>query len=552
MHPALTIGRILRLAGLALAMMAWPLLAGVPMARAAGTPLQEAVAGLGADSRQEVIQAIEALGSLGDPAALPVLEALQEGKLRLDPAGRPLIVEDEAAPARDALTGQEVAAGPELRAPRVNNMVRRSLEPVMAKLRLFSSDPALRLAAAKRLSEEPPEAGQAPMLVAALEKETDPAVRQVLGLVVSLTEIKSPDKAKRLAAIKALGASGDPNYLSRLEPLTKKDGQGHYLEPDPQVRRAARWSMQLIYFRTLPADVAQCLFYGLSLASVLLLASLGLAITFGLMGVINMAHGEMLMLGAYGAYVTQNLFRAWWPEALDWYPLVAVPVAFALPAVVGMILERSLIRHLVGRPLETLLCTWGISLLLIQAVRLVFGAQNVEVANPSWLSGGWEAASGLMLTYNRLAIIAFVTLVVLLLWFILNRTSLGLRVRAVTQNRGMASALGVQASRVDMWTFGLGCGIAGLGGLALSQIGNVGPELGQSYIVDCFMTVVLGGVGKLAGTVWGALGLGVINKVLEPFSGAVLGKIMILVFVILFIQKRPQGIFAVKGRQAEG
>ncbi len=549
MHSAHTSYRRLWLALLAWLLLAW---APLPAAQAASPELARAVAGLGADSRQEVIEAIEALGRLGDPAALPVLEALQESKLRLDADGRAVILEEGAPTGRDALSGQEVAAGPQLRPPLVNNMVRRALEPVMARLRLFSSDASQRLTAARRLAEEPPEAGQAPMLTKALEKETDPAVRQVLGLVVSLTDLKNPDKARRLAAIKALGASGDPNYLSRLEPLTKRDAQGHFREPDPEVRRAARWGMQLIYFRTLPADIAQCLFYGLSLASVLLLASLGLAITFGLMGVINMAHGEMLMLGAYAAYVTQNLFRAWWPGALDWYPLVAMPVAFAVPALVGMILERSLIRHLVGRPLETLLCTWGISLLLIQAVRLVFGAQNVEVANPAWLAGGWEVAQGLMLTYNRLAIIIFVALVVVLLWFILNRTTLGLRVRAVTQNRGMAAALGVQASRVDMWTFGLGCGIAGLGGLALSQIGNVGPELGQSYIVDCFMTVVLGGVGKLAGTVWGALGLGVVNKILEPFSGAVLGKIAILVFVILFIQKRPQGIFAVKGRLAEG
>lgn len=547
MHPARPPFHLLLLA-----LLAWLLLVPSPVAVADSQQLRQAAAGLGGQSRAEVIAAIEDLGRLGDPAALPLLEALQAGKLRLDGEGRPLIVEEGQPSGLDAFTGETVPLGGDLRAPLVNNLVRRSLEPVMARLRIFSPDPALRLTAARRLAEEPPEAGQAPMLTAALEKETDPAVRQVLGLVVSLSDLKSPDKARRLAAIQTLGGSGDPNYLDRLRPLTQKDLQGQYLEPDPEVRQAARWGMQVIHFHTLPADIVQCLFYGLSLASVLLLASLGLAVTFGLMGVINMAHGEMLMLGAYAAYVTQNLFRAWWPGALDWYPLVALPVCFALPAAVGVALERGLIRHLVGRPLETLLCTWGISLLIIQAVRLIFGAQNVEVANPSWLAGGWQVGKGLLLTYNRLAIIAFAALAVLLVWFILNRTPLGLRVRAVTQNRGMASALGVKASRVDMWTFGLGCGIAGLGGLALSQIGNVGPELGQSYIVDCFMTVVLGGVGKLAGTVWGSLGLGVINKILEPFSGAVLGKIAILVFVILFIQKRPQGIFALKGRLAEG
>lgn len=512
--------------------------------------LAEALRGLGAESRSELTQAIEALGHLGDPGALPALEALQDGSLRLDAQGRPLALK-EGGQALDLLEDQTIAAPAELREPRLNNQVRRALGQALASLGIFSTDPARRLAAARELAEQPPQGPALEAMERLWEQETDPAVRQSLGLALALGQLQSPDRARRLAAIRLLGHTGDPLYLERLEPLTKKDAQGHFREPDPELRKAARWSMQLIYFATLPADVAQCLFYGLSLASVLLLAALGLAITFGLMGVINMAHGEMLMLGAYAAYVTQNLFRAWWPGALDWYPLAALPLCFALPALVGMALERLLIRPLLGRPLETLLGTWGISLLIIQAVRLIFGAQNVEVANPAWLSGGWEAARGLVITYNRLAIIIFASLVVLLVWFILNRTPLGLRVRAVTQNRDMAKALGVPSERVDMLTFGLGCGIAGLGGLALSQIGNVGPELGQGYIVDSFMTVVLGGVGKLAGTIWGALGLGVINKILEPFSGAVLGKIMILVLVILFIQKRPQGIFALKGRLTE-
>jgi len=270
------------------------------------------------------------------------------------------------------------------------------------------------------------------------------------------------------------------------------------------------------------------------------------------MGVINMAHGEMLMLGAYSAYVTQEFFKNFLPGLFEWYIIAAIPIAFIVPAIVGMILERSIIRHLYGRPLETLLATWGISLILIQTVRLIFGAQNVEVANPSWLSGGFQITQGLLLTNNRICIILFVVFVVILVWLLLNRTSLGLMVRAVTQSRSTASAMGIFTSRIDMCTFGLGSGIAGLGGLALSQIGNVGPELGQSYIVDSFMVVVLGGVGKIAGTIFGALGLGIINKFLEPFTGAVLGKILVLVFIILFIQKRPQGIFALKGRLADG
>ena len=294
------------------------------------------------------------------------------------------------------------------------------------------------------------------------------------------------------------------------------------------------------------------LFYGLSLGSVLLLAALGLAITFGLMGVINMAHGEMLMVGAYVTYVSQRLFQAYAPATFDYYLLVAIPAAFLVCAMIGMLMERSVIRFLYGRPLETLLATWGISLVLIQSVRLLFGAQSVEVANPSWLSGGIEVLYGVVLPYSRIAIIAFVILVVLSMWLLLQRTRLGLYVRAVTQNRSMAACMGIATAQIDMWTFGLGSGLAGLGGVVLSQIGNVGPELGQSYIIDSVMVVVLGGVGNIAGTVLGGIGLGLANKLLEPLAGAVLGKIGVLIFIVLFIQWRPQGLFALKGRMAEG
>jgi urea transport system permease protein len=276
---------------------------------------------------------------------------------------------------------------------------------------------------------------------------------------------------------------------------------------------------------------------------VLLFAALGLAITFGLLGVINMAHGEMLMLGAYATYAVQTALHGH-----RMYLLLAIPVAFLATAAIGVLLERTVIRHLYGRPLETLLATWGISLGLIQTVRLLFGAQNVTVANPDWLSGGVEIAHGLVLPWSRIAVVAFVIVVSALVWFVLQRTRFGLQVRAVTQNRPMAACLGIPTRRIDALVFGLGSGIAGLGGVALSQLGNVGPELGQSYIIDSFMVVVLGGVGKLAGAVAAALGLGVVNKLLEPLAGAVLGKITVLVFIILFIQRRPQGLFALKGR----
>ena len=288
-----------------------------------------------------------------------------------------------------------------------------------------------------------------------------------------------------------------------------------------------------------------------SLGSILLLVALGLAITYGLMGVINMAHGELMMIGAYATYVVQNLFKRYLPDAFDGYILVAIPAAFLASALVGAVLERTVIRWLYGRPLETLLATWGISLVLMQAVRSLFGAQNVGVENPAWMSGGIQVLPNLVLPYNRLAILVFAALVLLAMATLIGKTRLGLFVRAVTQNRRMASCVGVNTARIDMLAFALGAGIAGLAGCALSQVGNVGPDLGQGYIVDSFMVVVLGGVGQLAGTVYAALGLGLMNKLLEGWAGAVLAKIMVLVFIVVFIQKRPQGIFAVKGRSAE-
>jgi urea transport system permease protein len=293
------------------------------------------------------------------------------------------------------------------------------------------------------------------------------------------------------------------------------------------------------------------LFTGASLGSILLLVALGLAITYGLMGVINMAHGELMMIGAYATYVVQNLFKAYMPGLFDWYILLAIPASFFAAALVGAALERSVIRWLYGRPLETLLATWGISLVLMQTVRSLFGAQNVQVENPAWLSGGVNVLSNLTLPYNRIAIVAFAALVLAGVSLLIARTRLGLFVRGVTQNRKMAACVGVNTARIDTYAFALGSGIAGLAGCALSQVGNVGPDLGQGYIVDSFMVVVLGGVGQLAGTVYAALGLGVLNKLLEGWQGAVLAKIMVLVFIVIFIQKRPQGIFAMKGRSAE-
>ncbi|WP_132669806.1 urea ABC transporter permease subunit UrtB, partial [Pseudomonas aeruginosa] len=400
----------------------------------------------------------------------------------------------------------------------------------------------LRLAAAQQL-QKTAKAAQRPLLEARLRIESDAGVKEALGLALANLQLGDPDPALRLSAVRLLGESGDPLARTRLENLLDPA-----VEPEEGVRIAAATSLAQVKHRLLVGDLLGQAFSGLSLGSILLLAALGLAITYGLLGVINMAHGEMLMLGAYSTYVVQLLFQRLAPEWLALYPLLALPVAFCVSAAIGMALERTVIRHLYGRPLETLLATWGISLVLIQLVRMLFGAQNVEVANPAWLSGGIQVLPNLVLPWNRIVIIGFALFVLLLTWLLLNRTRLGLNVRAVTQNRNMAACCGVPTGRVDMLAFGLGSGIAGLGGVALSQVGNVGPDLGQGYIIDSFLVVVLGGVGQLAGSVLAAFGLGVANKILEPQIGAVLGKILILALIVLFIQKRPQGLFALKGR----
>jgi urea transport system permease protein len=417
-------------------------------------------------------------------------------------------------------------------------------------LKLANPDASIRLAAAKELQGSDNEE-LLPIVQRALDRETDARVRAVLTLSAASIALKNEDPALRAQAAAALAQSSDPQVRQTLSGLVARNSDGSYTEPDAHVRAAAQASLAEINRRMQSTEIGLALFSGLSLGSILLLAALGLAITYGLMGIINMAHGEFLMIGAYTTYLTQAVFRQHMPAAFDWYVVAALPAAFAVTALIGMALERSVLRWLYGRPLETLLTTWGVSLLLIQSCRTLFGAQNVEVENPAWLSGGFALAGGHVVPFNRVAIVVFSLVVLAAVWLVINRTRTGLFVRGVTQNRAMASCTGVPTNRVDMLTFGLGSGVAGLGGVALSQIGNVGPDLGQTYIVDSFMVVVLGGVGQLAGTVIAAFGLGSIAKFLEPLSGAVLAKIMVLVFIILFIQKRPQGLFALKGRSAE-
>ncbi len=494
------------------------------------------------------IQAIGALVGSGDSAALPFLQSLLDGEVQTSGEDLVLVVKGETA--IDAITGKVVAPLPEARDDVVvNNRMRRELTTAIAALKLASGDRAVRLAAAKDLQNNSEEAAL-PAIDAALAKESDAEVRGLLSLTKASIELRSGDNAKRFAAVRALGESDIGATKTLLQQVLARKG-GVYVEPDGQIRAEAQRSLSAVEKRLMVGDIAARIFSGISLGTILLLAALGLAITYGLMGVINMAHGELIMIGAYATYVVQSMFRQHAPGMFDFYPLVAVPAAFVISAAVGVVLERTVIRHLYGRPLETLLATWGLSLILIQGVRTIFGAQNVQVENPSWMSGGFEIMTNVVLPWSRVVIIAFAGSVLLAVWLVLTRTRLGLYVRAVTQNRAMASALGVRTPKIDMMAFGLGSGIAGLAGCALAQIGNVGPDLGQSYIVDSFMVVVLGGVGQLAGTVYAALGLGVMNKFLEAWQGAVLAKIMILVFIIIFIQKRPQGLFALKGRTVE-
>ena len=397
-----------------------------------------------------------------------------------------------------------------------------------------------RLAAAAELAKGA-DAAMLPLIKRALSAEKDPEIRELLGLAAAAMELTTGDKATRLAAIRTLGDSASPASRTLLSDAARDE--------DPDIRHEAQQSLRAVQGRLAWGERLGLLFAGISLGSILLLAALGLAITYGLMGVINMAHGELIMIGAYTTYLVQVMFRN--TGFFDWYLLAAVPASFLAAAAVGMLLERSVIRWLYGRPLETLLATWGISLVLIQVVRTLFGAQNVQVENPAFMSGGVQALSNVVLPWSRIWIIAFAALVLFGMWLLLTRTRLGLFVRGVTQNRAMASCVGVPTARVDTYAFGLGSGIAGLAGCALSQLGNVGPDLGQGYIVDSFMVVVFGGVGQLAGTVYAALTLGFANKFLEAWQGAVIAKIAVLIFVICFIQRRPQGLFALKGRAVD-
>jgi urea transport system permease protein len=502
---------------------------------------------LGSAKLSEMDDHITALAKTGDAKVIPVLEALGEGELyQRKSDGKVFLVKAQGADLLlvDPVTGADAGAAPKaaMQKVKVNNAVRRAVRSALGGLTLFSDDTSARIKAAQSMLQTP-NADALEAIETAIAAEKDGTVRKVLDEARAVTLLVSdrPDDQKR-QAIALLAEGNGRNGLAVLtSALATADAS---LKPDIAAAIARIEQTQAFW------SAGQNIWYGLSLGSVLLLAAIGLAITFGVMGIINMAHGEMVMLGAYTTFLVQEVVRNSYPDLFDWSLAIALPLAFLVTGAVGLAIERGVIRFLYGRPLETLLATWGISLILQQAVRSIFGPTNREVGNPSWMSGAFEFG-GLTITWNRLWIIVFALAVFAALLFLLKRTSMGLKMRAVTQNRRMASSMGIRTPWVDALTFALGSGIAGMAGVALSQIDNVSPNLGQGYIIDSFMVVVFGGVGNLWGTLVGAFSLGILNKFLEPYAGAVLGKILVLVLIILFIQKKPRGLFALKGRAVE-
>ncbi|MER8835112.1 urea ABC transporter permease subunit UrtB [Mesorhizobium sp. M0909] len=515
---------------------------------ASESDLRAVVAKLATASNFSAIEAVvRELAATGDTAVERPLAALAEGSLYVRKADSVVFVGKESGDSielLDALTGEKSgeAAKADITKIKVNNTLRRVIRDALGTLTLGSKDPAVRIAAADTMFKTPDAANIEP-LDTAIANESAASVKALLEQAHAASVLVSDrPEADKLAAIALIGGRGDRDAVSLLTSVEATS--------EGAVKDAATAAISNINSTLALWDAGQNIWYGISLGSVLLLAAIGLAITFGVMGVINMAHGEMVMLGAYTTFVVQEVIRNSFPGLFDWSLVIALPLAFLVAALVGLVIERGLIRFLYGRPLETLLATWGVSLILQQAVRTIFGPTNQEVGNPSWMSGSF-AIGQLSVTWNRLWILAFALGAFAVLLYVMKRTPWGLQMRAVTANRRMAASMGIRTPWVDALTFALGSGIAGIAGVALSQIDNVSPNLGRGYIIDSFMVVVFGGVGNLWGTLVGAFSLGIVNKFLEPYAGAVLGKIVVLVLIILFIQKRPRGLFALKGRSVE-
>jgi urea transport system permease protein len=512
----------------------------------------QALSKLKAASMQERGAAIEQLATVQKPQATIILKALLDGKLFNLKADDKLVIGEELEQGYQIIDARNseslgIVDRSETQKISLTNGLRTSLRKLIGRLELNDQDEDVRFAAVSAMGKTVDEESLT-LLQEHLTAEQDVKVQNAIKLILGLEQLNSADKTLRLSAIALLKDQASQTVVNRLNELVEKDAEGHYLEADSDVRNQAEAALTKINSQLQLYAAIETLFFGLSLGAVLVLAAIGLSITFGVMGVINMAHGELMMLGAYTTYVTQQMM----PNHLGLSLVVAIPAAFIISALVGIIIERGIIRFLYGRPLETLLATFGVSLFLQQTVRSIFSPLNRSVATPEWMSGSFQINDFLSLTWNRFYILVFCLLVFVLLLQILKRTRLGLEVRAVAQNRNMAKAMGIPTGRVDALTFGLGSGIAGIAGVALSQITNVGPNLGQAYIVDSFMVVVFGGVGNLWGTLVAGFSLGIANKLLEPYAGAVLAKILVLVFIILFIQKRPRGLFPQRGRAVEG
>ena len=523
-----------------------------PTLAAESTSFEQALGNLATTNFKDKERAIGALIDVRHANTRAVLDALLEGKLYYRKDDKHVFIadaQDTTLQLQDPLTMAPAGTGDASDFTRIttNNQLRKALKSALASFDLADPDENVRLAAVNELLRSL-DADSVSILRARQSAESNDAVRTAIGTGLAIADLDSEDAAVRLAAVKQLEGSLNSEAFNRLTALVAKNDDGSYVEPDENVRTAARSALNSIanwrsFFGTL-----ETLFFGLSLGSVLVLTAIGLAITFGVMGVINMAHGELMMLGAYTTYVIQLLM----PQHIGASVLIAIPVAFLVSGGVGVLIERGIVRFLYGRPLETLLATFGVSLVLQQIVRDLFSANNRPVETPQWLAGSLQINEALSITYNRLYVVLFMLIVFVILQLVLKKTSLGLKVRAVAQNRAMAKSMGVRTEWVDALTFGLGSGIAGVAGVALSQLTNVGPNLGQSYIIDSFMVVVFGGVGNLWGTLIGGMSLGVVNQALEPYAGAVLAKILVLITLILFIQRRPRGLFPQKGRGAEG
>ena len=517
------------------------LLCGICVRGARADALDDAFAKFADDKFSSTEQAVTGIAAAAAPHGAEILDALGDGRLFVDPDTKRVAYKTAGGDFLDARTAAKIDSADGFKKVRLNNGVRRTIEAAMGALGVSNPDPQSRIRAAREIYNNP-NPKTLPVLDAQLARESDPAVKTALeqaraALVAASSDVSNADALRAINTLAERGDKASENYIQTL--AAKHDS--------PEIHRAADAAVASIDRSLLAWSFAQNGWYGLSTASVLLLAAIGLAITFGVMGVINMAHGEMVMLGAYATYVVQLYL----PSSLaNWSMPIAIPVAFLVSAAAGVVIERAIIRHLYTRPLETLLATWGVSLVLQQAVRTLFGASNRQVYSPPFMSGAFHLG-GLEITFNRLWIIALAIVVFGALLLVLRATSFGLQMRAVTQNRRMAAAMGISTARVDMFAFALGSGVAGIAGVALSQIDNVSPNLGQGYIIDSFMVVVFGGVGNLWGAALGAMTLGLANKILEPTIGAVQGQIVLLVFIILFIQRRPRGLFAQKGRAVE-